>query len=136
MCVADVICKSSAKLHNVLLRQQPKTATEMARFTSRTLTAPIVAATMAVMLYVYSRTSIKAAKRNAERHRQADGGQISWQNENQRRHGKLERPVDPDTLTRLILGTEEKIEKALGSGEGGSQDRKRLREELGKKRGA
>ena len=106
----------------------------MARFTPRTLTAPIVAVTMAGMLFVYSRTSIKAAKRNAERHREADGGQISWHNESQRRHGKLERPVDPDTLTKLILGTEEKIEKGLGSGEGGSQERNRLREELARKR--
>ena len=87
MPVADVICQSSAKLHSILLQQQPKTATEMAHITSRTLTAPIVAVTMAGMLFVYSRTSIKAAKRNAERHREADGGQISWQNENQRRHG-------------------------------------------------
>ena len=61
----------------------------MARFTSRKLTAPIVAVTMAGMLFVYSRTFIKAAKRNAERHREADGGQISWQNENERRHGLL-----------------------------------------------
>ena len=108
----------------------------MARVTSRTLTAPIAAVILAGMLFVYSRTSIKAAKRNAERHREADGGQISWQNENQRRHGKLERPVDPDTLPSLILGTEERIEKALGSGKGGSQERKRWREELGKKRDA
>ena len=93
----------------------------MVRFTSRTLTAPIVAVTMAGMLFVYSRTSIKAAKRNAERHRMADGGQISWQNENQRRHGKLDRPEDPDTLTKLVLGTEDKIEKALGKGQGKGQ---------------
>ena len=39
---------------------------------------PIVAFTMAGLLFIYSRSSIRAAKRNAERHRVADGGQISW----------------------------------------------------------
>lgn len=106
----------------------------MARFTSRTLTAPIVAVVMAGMLFVYSRTSIKAAKRNAERHRMADGGQISWQNENQRRHGKLERPEDPDTLTKLVFGTEAKIKQATGKVEGRSQAEEQLREKLGKRR--
>lgn len=88
------------------------------------------------MLFVYSRTSIKAAKRNAERHRVADGGQISWQNENQRRHGKLERPEDADTLTKLVFGTEEKIEKVLGKGEGRRPAERKLREEMGKRRDA
>ena len=103
----------------------------MVRFTSRTLTAPIVAITMAGMLFVYSRTSIKAAKRNAERHRMADGGQINWQNENQRRHGKLERPDDPDTLTKLVFGREEKIERASGKGEGKDRAKEKLRERFG-----
>ena len=106
----------------------------MVRFTSRTLTAPIVAVTMAGMLFVYSRTSIKAAKRHAERHRMADGGQISWQNENQRRHGKLERPEDSDTLTKLVLGTEEKIEQALGKGQGKNQTKEALKERFGSPR--
>ena len=106
----------------------------MVRFTPRTLTAPFVAVTMAGMLFVYSRTSIKAAKRHAERHRMADGGQISWQNENQRRHGKLERPEDTDTLTKLVLGTEEKIEKALGKGQGKDQRKEALRERFGSPR--
>ena len=106
----------------------------MARFTPRTLTAPFVAVTMACMLFVYSRTSIKAAKRNAERHRVADGGQISWHNENQRRHGKLERPEDSDTLTKLVFGTEEKIGEALGKGNGRSQAEEKLRGNLGKRR--
>lgn len=69
---------------------------------SRTIVAPIAAFTMAGLLYVYSRTSIKAAKRNAERHRVADGGQISWQNESLRRHGVLKRPDDDDSPMGLI----------------------------------
>ena len=107
----------------------------MVKINSRTATAPIVAFTMACLLFVYSRTSIKAAKRNAERHRMADGGQISWQNENQRRHGKLQKPEDQDTLTQLILGTESKVQKALGKGQDKSQEGDKFREALTKRRG-
>jgi hypothetical protein len=49
---------------------------------------------MAGLLFVYTRTSIKAAKRNAQLHREADGGQINWQNENLRRHGMIEKPAE------------------------------------------
>ena len=45
---------------------------------ARTVVAPLFAFTMAGLLFVYSRTSIQAAKRNAKSHRIADGGQISW----------------------------------------------------------
>ncbi|EHK97984.1 hypothetical protein M7I_6216 [Glarea lozoyensis 74030] len=45
--------------------------------TGRKVTAPIAAFTMAILLFVYARTSIQAAKRNAQRHREADGGQIN-----------------------------------------------------------
>jgi hypothetical protein len=54
--------------------------------------APIAAFTMATLLFVYSSTSIKAAKLNAQRHREADGGQINWNNETRRRHGQLALP--------------------------------------------
>lgn len=53
---------------------------------------------MAGILFVYARTSIRAAKLNAQKHREADGGQISWHRESMRRHGQLER-VDEDTTT-------------------------------------
>lgn len=69
---------------------------------SRTVTTPIAALTMAGLLLVYNLTSIKAAKRNAERHRVADGGQINWQNENLRRHGLLNRP-EGDENPQLIV---------------------------------
>jgi hypothetical protein len=42
----------------------------------------------------YARTSIQAAKRNAQKHRDADGGQISWRNETLRRHGVLQPPEE------------------------------------------
>lgn len=61
---------------------------------SKTIVGPIAAFTMAGILYVYTRSSIHAAKQNAARHRTADGGQISWRNESLRRHGVLKRPGD------------------------------------------
>ncbi|KAF2635873.1 hypothetical protein P280DRAFT_473517 [Massarina eburnea CBS 473.64] len=64
----------------------------------RTIMAPLAAVTMAGLLFVYARTSIRAAKLNAQKHREADGGQISWHRENLRRHGQLER-VDDDRST-------------------------------------
>ncbi|KAL6714963.1 hypothetical protein ACLMJK_007223 [Lecanora helva] len=60
---------------------------------------------MAGLLYVYSRSSIHAAKRNAERHRIADGGQISWYNESQRMHGALERPEVQDPVMQRTADT-------------------------------
>ena len=65
----------------------------------RTLYAPILAITMSALLFVYSRTAISAAKRNAQRHRESDGGQINWANENQRRHGARPRPGAGDKGT-------------------------------------
>ena len=69
---------------------------------ARTITIPLVAFTMAGLLFIYARSSIYAAKRNAERHRTADGGQISWRNESQRRHGMLDKPKEELSLTGLL----------------------------------
>lgn len=55
---------------------------------------PLAAATMALILLVYTRTSIGAAKVNARIHREADGGQISWRNESLRQHGQMDRPKE------------------------------------------
>jgi hypothetical protein len=52
----------------------------------------------------YARTSIQAAKRNAQKHREADGGQISWHNESLRRHGVLEPPEEQGAVRQLLLG--------------------------------
>jgi hypothetical protein len=46
---------------------------------------------MACLLFFYSRTSIQAARLNAQKHREADGGQLSWRNESLRRHGHVEK---------------------------------------------
>ncbi|TKA48348.1 hypothetical protein B0A54_00483 [Friedmanniomyces endolithicus] len=60
---------------------------------SRTIVAPAAALTMACILFVYTRTSISAAKANAQRHRQADSGGegLSLLNEHRRRHGMAAR---------------------------------------------
>lgn len=89
---------------------------------------------MAGILFVYSHTSIKAAKRNAERHRMADGGQISWDNENQRRHGKRERPEDQATLAQFVLGTESKAQNTIEKAQGRSREEDRLRRAIAKRR--
>ena len=57
---------------------------------------------MAGLLYVYTSSSIRAAKRNAQLHREADGGQINWQKENLRRHGVIDAPGEGrGTVTQL-----------------------------------
>ena len=63
------------------------------RINSRTIVAPVAAFTMACILFVYARTSIRAAKDNAQRHRNADsGGQgLDLYNEHRRRHGQSAR---------------------------------------------
>ena len=71
---------------------------------------------MAALLFIYSRTSIRAAKRNAQRHREADGGQISWYNESQRRHGALERPGAGETET--VGQVREMVGELRGQGSG------------------
>jgi hypothetical protein len=52
---------------------------------------PIAAVCMACILYAYSVTSIRAAKRNAQLHREADGGQLDMRRESLRRHGILDK---------------------------------------------
>ncbi|KAH3948507.1 hypothetical protein HBI56_118460 [Parastagonospora nodorum] len=71
----------------------------------RTIMAPLAAFTMASLLFVYARTSIRAAKLNAQKHREADGGQISWHKESMRRHGMAER-LDDDrgTFKEALMG--------------------------------
>lgn len=85
----------------------------MAPITSRTLTSVIGAVTMTCLLFVYSRSSIQAAKRDAARHRSADGGQISWRNESLRRHGALDRPEKPTLMGTLFPTTNGKGGKVV-----------------------
>ncbi|KAF2461580.1 hypothetical protein BDY21DRAFT_332591 [Lineolata rhizophorae] len=62
---------------------------------------------MAGMLFVYTRTSIKAAKLNAQRHREADGGIMNWGNEHLRRRGYREKIDDKAVLKEAFLGSPE-----------------------------
>jgi uncharacterized protein YbjT (DUF2867 family) len=96
---------------------------------------PLAAFTMAGILFVYARTSIQAAKRNAQKHREADGGQISWHNENLRRHGKLESPEQGVSTVAQIVGAVRDKEGAKGKGEVESESERILRERTGKGRG-
>ena len=74
---------------------------------SRTIVAPAAAFTMALLLFVYARTSIRAAKNNAQRHREADSGGkgLSLLNESRRRHGLADK-VDGAEGTVTELGRE------------------------------
>ncbi|KAK5127351.1 hypothetical protein LTR85_006690 [Meristemomyces frigidus] len=89
---------------------------------SRTMMAPVAAFTMACILFVYTRTSIRAAKENAQRHRDADsGGQgLSLLNEHRRRHGQAERlDRGNNTLSELASGAREQLLGSNGRAEGG-----------------
>lgn len=82
---------------------------------------------MAGLLYTYSVISIRAAKRNAKLHREADGGQLDMRRESLRRHGVLDQ-VQGTTGVQLFRDaraeskdeskylTEQKA-KPLGSGQ-------------------
>lgn len=99
--------------------------------------APVAAFTMACILFVYARTSIRAAKENAQRHRDADGGEgLSLLNEHRRRHGfdkKLER--QGGTVSQLAAEAREQLmgsKKSAGGDaaetrKGRSEDEERLR---------
>jgi len=66
---------------------------------------------MACILYTYSVTSIRAAKRNAALHREADGGQFDLRRESLRRHGVLE-PVKGTSGIELFRDSGRDVEKA------------------------
>ncbi|MCJ1283533.1 hypothetical protein MMC26_002863 [Xylographa opegraphella] len=71
---------------------------------------------MAGLLFVYTQTSIQAAKRNAQQHREADGGQISWRNETLRRHGAIDTPGDKGTVRELVGKAREEVAVTVDKG--------------------
>jgi hypothetical protein len=83
--------------------------------------APLAALTMAGLLFVYARTSIRAAKLNAKKHREADGGQISWHKESMRRHGTLERLDDDRGTFKEALMADMKGRKKQGKDSEGKE---------------
>lgn len=115
---------------------------------SRTIVAPAAAFTMACLLFVYARTSIRAAKANAQRHRDNDtGGEgLSLLNESRRRHGvdkRLER--GGNTITELLSEgrsqlfgekTNEEVAKKGDVGTGLSENEEKLRAMRGRRPGS
>ncbi|KAH7125182.1 hypothetical protein B0J11DRAFT_434702 [Dendryphion nanum] len=126
---------------------KPTSGSASARFSrgrgiinGRTVMAPLAAFTMAGLLFVYTRTSIRAAKLNAKKHREADGGQISWHNESRRRHGHMEK-VENDSSTfkeafmadvRMERKPKTPIRRDAGVGTERSDEEEELRKLLGK----
>ncbi|KAI9728748.1 MAG: hypothetical protein M1828_002854 [Chrysothrix sp. TS-e1954] len=83
------------------------------RLADRRYFGPVLTLTMGLLLYVYSRTTIAAAKDNAARSREADGGSINWRNENARRHGILKKPEEPSSLQYFLTPKPEGRGKSL-----------------------
>jgi hypothetical protein len=88
---------------------------------------------MAILLFVYSRTSIQAAKRNAQKHREADGGQINWHNETLRRHGQLAPPIEQGSVKQLVGLAKERVGASERKGE--TEEERKIRERAGKGKG-
>jgi len=107
--------------------------------------APLTAFTMACLLFVYTRTSIRAAKANAQRHREVDSGGegLSLLNESRRRHGKMEKLDGASTVSEIAAGAREqflgkrkdKEHKDSVVPSGRSEEEERLRAVMGKRGG-
>jgi len=114
-------------------------------FNSRTIIAPAAAFTMACLLFVYTRTSIRAAKANAQRHRNADSGGegLDLLAESRRRHGRAEKlDQSGGTLSEIVQGAREQFlgsdkstvqPKKLGGRSPISENEEKLRAAMGKK---
>jgi len=102
--------------------------------------APAAAFTMACLLFVYARTSIRAAKANAQRHRESDSGGegLSLLAESRRRHGLADKIESGGTVSQLtkeaLMGRKEQAEKS-NANKGRNEDDDRLRAAMGKRRG-
>ena len=103
--------------------------------------APAAAFTMACILFVYSTTSIRAAKENARRYRERDtGGEgLSLLEESRRRHGLAGRREGEKGVVGELAGQlwgkkgEDEVVEG-GSGKGRSEEEERLRLLRGVKR--
>lgn len=102
-------------------------------FNARTVMAPAAAFTMACILFVYSTTSIRAAKENARRYRERDtGGEgLSLLEESRRRHGLVgkregEKGVVGELAGQLFGKKEEEVEGVKGTGRSDEEERLRL----------
>ncbi|KAF2155574.1 hypothetical protein K461DRAFT_77124 [Myriangium duriaei CBS 260.36] len=103
---------------------------------SRHIVAPAAAFTMACLLFVYTRTSIRAAKTNAQRHRDADSGGegLNLLAESRRRHGLSDKVEHGGTVRQLgeqLVGKKGKTER--GKVEGDEAEEK-LRAAMGRRK--
>lgn len=89
---------------------------------------------MALLLFTYARTSIRVAKENAQKHREADGGQIDWANESKRRHGQLDAPQEQKTVKQLLGTAKDNLEELRSKGDAPERHEveRRLRERAAK----
>ncbi|KAF2278079.1 uncharacterized protein EI97DRAFT_466170 [Westerdykella ornata] len=96
----------------------------------RNLIVPGSVVILAGLFYVYSRTAVLAAKLNAKKHREADGGQISWSNQSLRNHGQRASVADDmANLREALMGNK----TGSGAASAGSRaDRHRDEEQLRK----
>lgn len=65
--------------------------TSILKETLQLLMAPIAAFTMAGLVFLYTRSSIRAAKLDVQQRRAEGGGQIDWGRESQRNHGQIDK---------------------------------------------
>ena len=65
--------------------------------------------------------------------KRAKGGQISWYNESQRRHGALEKPEEQISIKELIAGTQDKTREVVRKGSRQSPHEDVLRATKGKR---
>ncbi|KAL3424462.1 hypothetical protein PVAG01_03743 [Phlyctema vagabunda] len=87
---------------------------------------------MATIVFVYTRTAIQAAKRNAQMHREADGGQINWHNESLRRHGKLDPPEAQGTVEQLAGLAKDNLNRVKALGKTETEEEMKVRERAAK----
>lgn len=96
---------------------------------------------MALLLFVYARTSIRAAKTNARRHREADSGGegVNLLAESRRRHGQGPRvEAEGGTVRQLAKGAKEQLlgkEKVVKGKVEATGEEERLKAAMGRRKG-
>ncbi|KAL8674274.1 MAG: hypothetical protein Q9168_001341 [Polycauliona sp. 1 TL-2023] len=95
----------------------------MAPLNAKNLTTAIVAFTTTGLLFMYSRSSIKSAKRDAARQRAADGGHFDWRNESLRKHGALDRSEGPNLMGALFSSTKKRADTDVTAAEAKAGDK-------------
>ena len=66
--------------------------------------APLAAFTMAGIVFLYTRSSIKAAKLSVQQNREQGGGKVNWRVESMRNHGQISKTDDYAAMKEAVLG--------------------------------